>query len=150
MFISSKLINLFRVLKFTNITEFFTAFLNRPQWTLPILVVKRSIFPPSLHQCSDAMATPSKLPKEASSSQQGIQGYFHDISPVKTSKNNNRYFNAKFQDSESFIDVVCYRTELQEQMAQLEKNRQVYFFDKSIFQMYVKTHQSFIVNTLWY
>ncbi|XP_062597153.1 uncharacterized protein LOC134258618, partial [Saccostrea cucullata] len=73
------------------------------------------------------MATPKKLAKLIVKSDEtpaeNIQGYVHEVSPLKTSKNNNKYFNAKFQDNESFLDMVCYRSDLLEQMKELEKNR---------------------------
>lgn len=37
-----------------------------------------------------------------------IMGYIHNVSPIKLSRNNNKYFNAVFQDHEKYSDLVCF------------------------------------------
>ncbi|XP_062583667.1 uncharacterized protein LOC134245396 [Saccostrea cucullata] len=66
------------------------------------------------------MATPEKRFK---ADQEEIEGYIHDVSPLKTSKNSNKYFNAVLQEAEGFSDVVCFRADLQPQLVDFEKNK---------------------------
>ncbi|MES9903983.1 MAG: hypothetical protein ABW168_15075 [Sedimenticola sp.] len=38
-----------------------------------------------------------------------VDGYLHEVSPIKMSRSNNRYFNAKIQtDRERYSELVCF------------------------------------------
>ncbi|CAC5416139.1 unnamed protein product [Mytilus coruscus] len=50
----------------------------------------------------------AKRPNPSTSSSEEIVGYLHDISPIKTSKNNTRYFNATLQNRDEFHRLVCF------------------------------------------
>jgi hypothetical protein len=72
------------------------------------------------------MATPKKiklLDSRPNDDEIDIEGYIHDVTPVKTSRNNNKYFNAVVQQKEKFTDMVCYRSDLHDKMTDLQKNR---------------------------
>ena len=52
-----------------------------------------------------------------------IQGYIHDVSPVKILANprSNRYFDFKFQQGQDQMRVVCFNTERRDQVKEKEE-----------------------------
>ena len=55
--------------------------------------------------------------------QKEVHGYLHNVSPMKVSKNQNRYFNAILQTGpHDYQDLVCYNPEKRTQMKSLEEN----------------------------
>lgn len=52
-----------------------------------------------------------------------VEGYIHNVSPMKLSRNNNNYFNAVFQDEEKYVDLVCFVPEYNSVLSDMEKTR---------------------------
>ena len=53
-----------------------------------------------------------------------VSGYIHKVSPVKTSKRQNRYFNAIIQTAEDeFHDIVCFNADRRNQLKSLEDTK---------------------------
>lgn len=53
-----------------------------------------------------------------------VTGYFHCVSPVKTSKKNNRYFNAILQtDRHDYQNTVVFTPDKHEQLKLAERNK---------------------------
>lgn len=50
-----------------------------------------------------------------------IMGYIHNVSPIKLSRNNNKYFNAVFQDHEKYSDLVCFVPEYNQILTEMQK-----------------------------
>lgn len=69
------------------------------------------------------MSLPAKRRKFDLEEEQSVEGYIHSVSPIKTSKNNNRYFNAVVQESDKFTDLVSYKADLHEKMEDMEKKK---------------------------
>ena len=54
-------------------------------------------------------STPKKI--KMSDEEKRAIGFLHDVSPVKTSKNNRKYFNATMQTSTGYETVVSFKSE---------------------------------------
>ncbi|XP_061169175.1 uncharacterized protein LOC133178499 [Saccostrea echinata] len=52
-----------------------------------------------------------------------VEGYVHNVSPIKVSRNNNNYFNAVFQDEEKYTDLVCFVPEYNGILKEMEKTK---------------------------
>ena len=53
-----------------------------------------------------------------------VEGYLHSISPVKISKNQNRYFNAMLQtDDNSYKDLVCFAADRRNELRSLQETK---------------------------
>lgn len=50
-----------------------------------------------------------------------IMGYIHNVSPIKLSRNNNKYFNAVFQDHEKYSELVCFVPEYNQILTEMQK-----------------------------
>ncbi|VDH97070.1 Hypothetical predicted protein [Mytilus galloprovincialis] len=53
----------------------------------------------------------AKRSSDATSSEEQENGYLHGISPLKISRNNNKYFNGKLQTKHRTFNFVCYAPE---------------------------------------
>jgi hypothetical protein len=67
------------------------------------------------------MSAPKKQRVEDSGKE--ILGYIHNVSPIKLSRKNNKYFNAVLQEKEKYSDVVCFVPEYQHIMTEMEKSK---------------------------
>ena len=74
------------------------------------------------------MSTPTKqqpgpsTSRPSSTSSSSVSGYLSNVSPIKISKNNNKYFNAKLQtSSEDIQDVVVFTTILHKDMKSMDQ-----------------------------
>ena len=59
-------------------------------------------------------STPKKIQKKnnkISDEEKKAIGFLHDVSPVKTSKNDRKYFNATMQTSKGYETVVSFKSE---------------------------------------
>ncbi|XP_062574481.1 uncharacterized protein LOC134236327 [Saccostrea cucullata] len=68
------------------------------------------------------MSAPKK-PKLDEEPSGEIVGYIHSVTPIKLSRNNNKYFNAIFQDHEKYSDMVCFVPEYNVMMTEMQKSK---------------------------
>ncbi|KAK3107578.1 hypothetical protein FSP39_017591 [Pinctada imbricata] len=68
------------------------------------------------------MATPDKKMKMLDDTET-VNGYLHEVSPMKYSRNNVKYFNAIIQEKDKYTNSVCFRPEFHQNMVQLQKQR---------------------------
>lgn len=72
------------------------------------------------------MASPSKRARTPSEEEsETLKGYLHNVSPVKLSKSNKRYFDASLQTGrEEYRRVVCFAPEKRGACSQASGNKQ--------------------------
>ncbi len=74
-----------------------------------------SIHRVAIHGAKTARTARSMLStmSEQKSNSSSINGFLHDVTKIKTSRNNTRYFNAVLQHKETFHRLVCFSPDKQ-------------------------------------
>uniref|UniRef100_A0A8W8NTQ5 Uncharacterized protein n=1 Tax=Magallana gigas TaxID=29159 RepID=A0A8W8NTQ5_MAGGI len=67
------------------------------------------------------MAAPKKIKLDEQSIE--VEGYVHNVSPLKVSRNNNNYFNAIFQEEGKYTDLVCFVQDYNSVLKDIEKTK---------------------------
>ena len=67
------------------------------------------------------MATPNKKPRIME--ENFATGYIHSVSPMKTSKNGNPYFNARLQEADKVTEIVGYREKMRGDLFVMQNQR---------------------------
>uniref|UniRef100_K1PFU7 Uncharacterized protein n=1 Tax=Magallana gigas TaxID=29159 RepID=K1PFU7_MAGGI len=66
------------------------------------------------------MAAPKKIKLVEHSIE--VEGYVHNVSPMKVSGNNNNYFNTIFQE-DKYIDLVCFVQDYNSVLKDIQKTK---------------------------
>jgi len=71
------------------------------------------------------MASPAKRARSSDAESEVVSGYLHNVSPVKVSRRNTRYFEASVQTGrEEYRRVVCFSPEKRAACVQASENKQ--------------------------
>ncbi|KAH3829107.1 hypothetical protein DPMN_131095 [Dreissena polymorpha] len=68
------------------------------------------------------MATPTKRAKY-STTEVSIDGYIHNVSPIKTSRNGAQFFNATLQSQTGYEQMVSWKSDAHRAFKDMEKAR---------------------------